>query len=141
MQRYPPEDPYHSRNFLEEELLEPKPQDFMESLMREHEIVEEYGNYDQPPRRRSLLNYDNLMASESDNNEVPSRNSSLSSKDNNLDFHNRSFDRLPFIAKKFSEEMDIELPLPLENKRSIAEYAVPRTPIRLEPASRDKEKT
>lgn len=98
-------------------------------------------DYDLGANRRSILNCDNLMASESDNNEVPSRNSSLSSKENNLDFHNRSFDRLPFISKKFSEEgMDIELPVE-NNKRSMVDYLLPKTPMRLDVGARDREKT
>lgn len=66
------------------------------------------------------MNFDNLMASESDNNDVPSRNSSLSSKDNNhMDFHarNRSIEKLPHLInlKKFSDEfaMDAEQQQPM----------------------------
>jgi hypothetical protein len=49
------------------------------------------------------------MGSESDNNEVPSRNSSLSSKGSNIDPHNRSFERVSSLVKKFKDDiMDVE---------------------------------
>lgn len=140
VQKYPPTPHYNPQIFLEEQLLQPKQNDFFDSLMRQHEIVEEYADHDLGSTRRSILNCDNLMASESDNNQVPSRNSSLSSKENNLDFHNRSFDRLPFITKKYSEEgMDIQLPT--ENKRPSVNYVLPKTPVRLDVEARDREKT
>lgn len=71
------------------------------------------------------------MGSESDGREVPSRNSSLSSRDNNMDFNNRSFQKLPTIIKKFSDDfMDIEEPI--ENERlGTIKYSMPETPVRL----------
>lgn len=93
--------------------------------MRENDIVEEY-NYHERPKYRGTSDF-RLMESESDNNDIPSRNSSLSARDN-LDFANRSFELLPLARPKFSDDMmDIEEPT-TPRKRPIFSIPSPETP-------------
>lgn len=80
------------------------------------------------------MNYQNLMASQSDHNDVPSRNSSLSSKENNLDFHNKSYDKLPNLnfglSKKFSDDgMDIQEPVYKHLNKPMLNFNMPQSPI------------
>ena len=76
--------------------------------MRENDIVESYHPFDDRPRIKESVPYDNLMASESDNNDVPSRNSSLSARDN-VDPINRSFELFPNQGRKFTEDMMMDI--------------------------------
>lgn len=99
------------------------------------------------------MNFQNLMASQSDHNEVPSRNSSLSSKENNLDFHNKSFDKLPNLnvglSKKFSDDsMGMDIQQPVYNYKHINKpmmnFNIPQSPnnnnIKLDVLSKQREK-
>lgn len=82
VQRYPPQQDYEDPFMHEEPPSHDIHHDIFESFVRENDIVESYNRPEDRCRHRDADLYDNLMASESDHNDVPSRNSSLSSRDN-----------------------------------------------------------
>lgn len=50
-------------------------------------IVEDYENHQEKPKNnRARFNFNDIMAPESPHNSIPSRNSSLSSRENKPDF-------------------------------------------------------